>query len=69
MIGLKVHVPNMMFVTYLSESNAISDGLTDIEDAGIFVQNNEKAINGLYMDKIIVEASNFDVAIYSLPRL
>ena len=38
----------MFFVTYLSESNAISDGLTGIEDAGIFVQDNEKAINGLY---------------------
>ena len=38
----------MFFVTYLSESNAISDGLTDIEDASIFVQNNKKAINGLY---------------------
>ena len=33
---------------YLYEPHMTSYSLTDIEDVGIFVQNNQKTINGLY---------------------
>ena len=39
---------SMVCVSYLSESYTIQDGLADIEDVGVFVQNNEKTINGLH---------------------
>ena len=37
----------MVCVSYLSESYTVQDGVTDIEDVGLFVQNNEKTINSL----------------------
>ena len=41
----------MYMYDYLAESHIASDGLTDIEDVGFLVQNNQKTINGLERGK------------------
>ena len=35
-------------LSHLFQPHIVNNGLTDIEDVGILVQNNQKTINGLY---------------------
>ena len=47
LISIMIYV----ITAYLDEPHMAGYGLTDIEDVGILVQNNEKTINGLHVER------------------